>query len=65
MGTTPMIRPSDPQSMKESLYDPATRTYQLDSYLSYIEIRITSDVENINIYFPNPVTSAPDSFKSV
>lgn len=64
-GTTPMIRPSDPLSMRESLYDPATRTYQLDSFVSYIEISITGDVDNINIFFPNPITGAPDSMMSV
>ena len=30
-----------------------------------MEVRITGDVDNINIYFPNPITGKPDTLKNV
>lgn len=64
-GTTPTIRPSDPLAQTEFTYDLATKTYFLDSYMNQVEVVISGDVENINIFFPNLVTGLLDSLINV
>ena len=64
-GTTPTIRPSNPLSQTEYLFSPGSKTYQLNSYLNQMEVRITGDVGNITIDFPNPITGKPDTLRNV
>lgn len=64
-GTTPIIHPADSATQTEFTYEPSTKTYLLDAYANEVEIAIAGDVENINIFFTNPVTGLPDSLVNV